>query len=160
MPVVATERPVLSSVLAGRSQDEDKFGIEISTSAERTTGSAATAIMGMPFVYITATTSWVPYVAQVVSATTSNASPVITQGGSARVAICVGDARGVGFNTADVTLTATAQNMTFAHKECILIEEGINWTGIADAAKILFIAQLRAQGCEFKAQRPTVAYTY
>ena len=163
MPVIATERRVLSEVLAGRSQDEEKFGIEISTAAVPVRGpAAAIEVMGTPMIFIDASDTWLPYIDLVVAAAASDGGTLITQGGPARVGILVGDARGVGFNTADVTLIpGTSQNLTLVYKDAIVIQEGINFHEDASVGEIaLFMTALQTQGIEIKAQRPNAVYTY
>ena len=66
--------------------------------------------------------------------------------GKAQIGILVGNQFGVGFNKADVTLSATAVTMTVLHRgDATIVDEGMVWGSVAAADQAEFLTALEDQ---------------
>lgn len=138
-------RKDLGEVLTSISKEQEEQGININFGTVAVEGTATIAPMGYPIIWSTTAANWVPYIAQTISDADANGSDLPT---GARVAIVVGDARGAGFNTEDVTLVNAGLDLTVIHRGSAgILNSGIEWdAGSNAAAQAAFLAQMEVQG--------------
>tara|TARA_Y100000310_G_scaffold74348_1_gene70515 strand:- start:39182 stop:39673 length:492 start_codon:yes stop_codon:yes gene_type:complete len=120
------QRKFLSEVVKGVSLVEIERGIQVST-ATVDVGAATDTVeepIGIPLVWDNGNSYFVRYVDQDISAVTGSPLP----NGSA-VAIAVGDRRGSGFNTTDVTLGTVALPLTVLYRDA-----QVDYAGVAFGA--------------------------
>lgn len=144
MPVVATERKFLSDLIKGVSSYEDETKTNFHYASVTVGGSATVDCIGTPVVWVTANGRFEPYVAQTIATVAGTDSPLK---GGAKVALLVGDYNGMGFNKADVDLSAGDATMTVLHRgDVTVVNEGIEWDAGSNAAvQAAFLAELEAQ---------------
>jgi hypothetical protein len=141
----AAERKVYSDVLTSLSTEAEDQGININFATVEVKGTATVEPLGYPVIYSAAAANFVPYIAQDIQAADAVGSPLPA---GRRVALVVGDYRGVGFNTADITLEATGTKLTALHGGSAgILNSGVAWnvgTNADDQAE--FLAELEVQG--------------
>lgn len=155
----ATERKILSDVVTSLSTEADDQGINLNFATVAVEGTATVAPLGYPVIYSNAAANFVPYIAQDITAVDADGSPLPA---GRKVALVVGDKRGVGFNTADVTLEATGTDLTALHGGSAgILNSGIEWnvgTNAGDQAE--FLAELEVQGLTVVKESANIAVKY
>lgn len=119
-----TQRKFLSEVVKGVSLAEIERGILVSTAtvnAEAATDTVEEPI-GIPLVWDNTASAFVRYVDQDISAVTGSPLP-----DGSPVAISVGDRRGAGFNTTDVTLGTTPVQLTALYRDAQVDYAGVDF---------------------------------
>jgi len=156
---IAEERKDLSDVIAATSNQHEELGLNLHyVTASVEAADVVIEPMGYPVIWSEAADGFVPYIAQDI--TLADALGGLPAAG--RVAIVVGDARGAGFNTEDVTLAAAGTNVTALHSGLAGIKaSGIDFNAGTNAAnQALFLSQLEAQGLVVAAESANVVVQY
>lgn len=155
-----TERKDFSDVVTSVSMEQEEQGINLNyATVEVEASDVAVEPIGYPVVYSAAAGNFVPYVAQDLAAADAEGSSLPAK---RKVALVVGDARGAGFNTEDVTLVAAGTKVTVVHGGSAgILNSGIEWdAGSNAAAQAAFLAELESQGLTVVAEAANVAVSY
>lgn len=154
------ERKVYSEVLTSLSMEHEEQGLNLNfATVDVEASDVAIEPLGYPVIYSAAAANFIPYVAQDIADADATGSDLPAGG---RVALVVGDARGVGFNTADVTLVAAGTPVTalFGGSAGILAS-GIDFdAGSNAAAQAAFLLQLEVQGLTVAKEAADIAVSY
>lgn len=157
---IDTERKMYSEVLTSLSTEHEEQGLNLNFDTVSVEASDVDIEpLGYPVIYSVAADNFVPYVAQVIAAADADDSPLPA---GARVALVVGDYRGVGFNTEDVTLVAAGTKVTalFGGSAGILAS-GVDFdAGTNAAAQAAFLKQLEVQGLTVAKEAADIAVKY
>lgn len=144
MPTNATQRAYLSDLIAGTSTYEDDTKTNFHYASVNTGGTATIPCIGVPLIWVNANSQFEVYVAQdIAAAITAGGSPL--PDGSV-VAVMVGNNFGLGFNKADIDLSAGDVNTTVLYRgDATIKNDGMVWGTAAAPAQAAFLAQLEAQ---------------
>ena len=163
MPVfgqIAEERKIYSEVLTSLSTEHEEQGLNLNFATVLVEAADVDIEpLGYPAIYSVAADNFVPYIAQTISAADADSSGLPAD---ARVVLVVGDYRGVGFNTEDVTLVAAGTKVTalFGGSAGILAS-GIDWdVGTNAAAQAAFLLQLEVQGLTVAKEAADITVKY
>lgn len=141
MPLLGTERKTYTDFVKGVSTFENEVAADYNFARVDCIGSADIEPMGIPMVWSAADDAFEVFVDQTIPTTDSalpNGSPVC---------FVVGQVEGRGVNKADVTLSATAQELTVLYRGgAVVSKDGIEWGTAAAPAQAAFLLQVEKQG--------------
>ena len=141
MPLLFTERKSYTDVVKGVSKFENEAGVDYHFARADCEGSTAIEPIGVPMVWVAASSAFEVYVAQAIPTVDSSLPD-----GSV-VAIVVGQKEGKGVNKADVTLDGTSQDLTVLYRgQAAVLNEGITWGAVSAPNQALFVTALEKQG--------------
>ena len=130
------------------------FG-DVCTKVVPVKGSGVFSVIGTPVVWVAASSAFEPYVAQTLTGLTS----VLPD--QAPIGFLVGTAAGYGINDGDITLSATATNLSVLFRgDVSVIETGIVWGASSDPQKAAFRVQAEKQGIKIVQSATTVTPSY
>ena len=156
---IAEERKILSDVIAAVSNDAEEMGLNLHyVTAAVEAADVVVEPMGYPIIWSAAADNFVPFIAQDITA----ADALGGLPASGRVALAVGDERGAGFNTVDVTLVAAGTKVTALYSGLVGIKaSGIDFNAGTNAGvQALFLSQLETQGLFIAPESANVTVQY
>jgi hypothetical protein len=140
MPVIYEERKVVSELVKAIADFENIGAVDYNFSRVGCIGSTTIEAIGVPMVWDSVNSAFEVYVAQSIPTTDS----LLPDG--APVCLVVGQREGYGVNTADVTLSATAQELTVLFRgKASIVNEGITWGAVTAPNQALFLTALEKQ---------------
>lgn len=142
MPLLNTSRKQLSETVKAFDKMGHEQGVVVSFASVPVKGSTTIEPIGTPMVWDNASSAFVVYVAQDISAVAG--TPALPD--ASPICVSVGTKEGRGVNRDDVTLTATATQMTALFRSGAVVMEGIEWGAASAPAKAAFRLQLEKQG--------------
>ena len=156
---VAEQRKILSEVVTSISMEAEDQGININYDTVTVEGAdVAVEPMGIPVVWSAAADNFVVFVAQDLDAADADGSPLPA---GKKVALVVGDERGVGFNTEDKTLVAAGTDLSAVFNGSAgILNSGITWGAAAAPAQAAFLKELEIQGLTIVAEAPVAVTSY
>jgi len=172
--VIATGRRQLSQVLKGFTKFEDDFATNFSFSTILVGAAGTAEPIGTPVIFDNATSEFVVYVAQSISAAITAGNSPLPNGSV--IAILVGEKEGRGFNKEDIDLTATSLNATAIFRGPASVvnttsatagtptltgpQGGIYWQGSNDAQRAAFVLQLEIQDIAVQLNTEVIAPSF
>lgn len=159
MAVVAQERKYYSEVVTALGSFAEEAGVNANFDTVSVEGSETVAPMGIPLIWSTAADAFVRYTAAAeIAAADADGSPLPADN---KVCVVVGDKRGLGFNTADVTLSATATKLTAVSRGQVgILASGIDWGAADAAAQTAFLTELETQGLVVVGENANISVQY
>jgi len=155
MPLLFEERKTYTDVVKGASQFENESAVDFHFARADCEGSTTIAPMGIPMVWVDASSAFEVFIAQTIPAAISSlpdASPVC---------VVVGEKEAKGLNRKDITLTGTSQDLTVLYRgPAAVVTEGIDF-GAASAPNIaLFKTALEKQNIAVISSAPSADPAY
>jgi len=142
MPLQYEGRKHLSDVEAGYFSFGTTSAVEYSFATVGVEGTGTMEPIGTPLVYDATASAFVPYLAQDISAVTASSLP----DGVSPVAVSMGEATGLGVNTADISLSSTPVDVKVMWRAGAVKDGGIEWGSVTAPNQALFRQALEAQG--------------
>lgn len=140
------QRKFLGDVVKGVSLVEIERGILVSTATVNAEAASSTTEepIGIPMIWDNTASAFVRYVAQDIAAViTANNSPLPNK---APLLISIGDRRGAGFNTTDVTLSTTPVQLTGLYRDAQVSYAGVDFGTATSGDVTEFKEQMEKQG--------------
>lgn len=165
MPVNSTARKYLSDVVKGANTEENSNAMQFNYDTVTVTSAYTVETLGIPVVWDTSASTFVIYTdatqSEIAHAKTAGDSPLP---GGGVVAVLVGTAVGLGFNSADVNYTAGV-NATAFHRgsnNAGIVKDGINYSTAATstANQTAFEKELESQGIMVIESAEAISPTY
>lgn len=138
---VASTRGFLSNVLWDAEENDTYTESYARVNVRTSSGTLVKSALGIPVIWDNSITAFRPLANADTIPVTASTLP-----NEAPVAIVVGGPRGLGDDTADVTLTTTGQPLTVVFRSAAVVKEGIAYeSSVLSATQLVFQAQLEKQ---------------
>lgn len=159
MPVVATTRPYLSTLLKSHDSYENVNYNFATVTVKTSSGTKVVNPIGLALIWDAGLSAFREYL------TTDNSFALTsTLPNAAPIAVSVGDANGLGLSASDVTLTTSGVLLTVLFRggdNTEIIEEGIVYaSGVLTGDKSDFRIQLEKQGIKVSNKSPAATSSY
>lgn len=159
MPVVATTRPYLSTLLKSHDSYENVNYNFATVTVKTASGTKVVNPIGLALIWDAGLSAFREYLTTdnsfALTSTLPNAAPIV---------VSVGDANGLGLSASDVTLTTSGVSLTVLFRggdNTEIIEEGIVYaSGVLAGDKSDFRTQLEKQGIKVSNKSPAATSSY